>query len=146
MDLLQDNVISLPLAPSNRPVTVFPLDQKPRWLQSAGVRGKASSIKAGMESDDMKYTGFKISLCTKDVGMDLNSCAVQIHVVGYGEESLFSTKTRVKKREAVWFFFPLSHTSCSHTSCFQERSGAQALFLCDCVSSCVPATTAVCCV
>lgn len=73
MDLLQYNVISLSLAPSNRPVREFPPDQKPRWLQSAGARGKASSIKAGMGSDDMEYTGFKISLCREDIGIELPS-------------------------------------------------------------------------
>lgn len=94
------------LGPSNRPVRVFPLDQKPRWLQSAGVRGKASSIKTGMESDDMEYTEFKISLCCKNTRIDLPSfmCAAQINIAGYGEakydfnresgvrESLFSPK------------------------------------------------------
>lgn len=135
------------LSPLKQAVTVFPLDQKPRWLQSVGVRGEASSIKAGMESDDMEYTGFKISLCSKDVGMDLTSFMCSSNTCGriWGGKPVFNRDNGEKQR-FFFFFFPPSHTSCSHISYFQERSGTQALFLCDCVSSCVPATTIACCV
>ncbi len=37
---------------------------------SRSVR-ETSSIKTGMESDDMEYTGFEISLCCKKIQIDL---------------------------------------------------------------------------
>lgn len=129
------------LGPSNRPVSVFPLDQKPRWLQPAGVRGKASSIKTGMESDDMEYTGFKISLCCKTVQIDLplfmcssNKCSRMWggnHNLNNGEtltESLFSP----------------SHTYCFHVAVVFEREAEHWSHFCVNVCLCMCACCDVC--
>lgn len=131
------------LGPSNRPVRVFPLDQKPRWLQSAGARGKASSVKTGMESDDMEYTGFKISLCCKNIGMDPPSfmCSSNKCSGIWGGKHVFNADM-VGHWENLFFS---SHTSCSHvTVVFEREVEHQSVWLC--VWACEPAATIACCV
>lgn len=132
------------LGPSNRPVRVFPLDQKPRWLQSARVRGKASSIKTGMESDYMEYTGFKISLCCKNIGMDLPSfmCSSNKCSGIWGGKHVFNGDMVGHWENLFFFFFPKPYLLFSCHSCFWEGSGAPVcvivcLGLCACCHDCL---------
>lgn len=135
------------LCPSNRPVRVFPLDQKPRWLQSARVRGKASSIKTGMESDYMEYTGFKISLCCKNIGMDLPSfmCSSNKCSGIWGGKHVFNGDMVGHWENLFFFFSPQAIPPVLMSQLFLR--GKWSTSLCDCVSGLVcllPRLLAVC--
>lgn len=120
--------------PSNRPVRVFPLDQKPRWLQSAGVRGKASSTKTGMKSDDMEYTGFKISLWCKNIGINLRP-----FMWGSNKYSrMWKTGWDTERT-------PPNHTCCSHVAVVFQRQAERRSHFCVIACLCVlPAMSARC--
>lgn len=118
---------------SNRPVRVFPLDQNPRWLQSAGVRGKASSIKTGIKSDDVEYTGFK--LCCKNLGTGLRSFVCSSNKYsrkwrGKHEEQ----RNKETQRESL--FPPEPYLLFTCLSCFREGRRVLVPFLCLCMCAC----------
>ena len=135
MDLLLYNVIS---HPSNSPVRVFSLNQKPRWLQSAGVRGKVSSIKAEMVWDDMEYTGFKILLCCQiDLCLLMCSCNKC--------SRMWRRKTQETKELWGKALCPKLYLLLSSHSHFWEASRPLRPFPCDCVCACSLAVTSPFC-
>lgn len=93
-------------------------------VSEGGGRGKTSSIKTGKESDDMGYNGFKISLCCKNIRMNI---PLFIEMMRHWENLCLSP----------------NHSSCSHVAVVFEGSGEPVLFLCDCVSGLV--ATIACC-
>lgn len=104
------------LFPSNRPVRVFPLDQKPRWLQSAGEReterGEASRIKLEWNQMTWNIPGLK-SHCAAKTQTQIYICSVKLikleivrkHIKNRAIKSMFSFKPYLLSSCYCCFFF-----------------------------------------
>lgn len=131
------------LFPSNRPVRVFPLDQKPRWLQSAGEReterGEASRIKLEWNQMTWNIPGLK-SHCAAKTQTQIYICSVKLI-------KLEIVRKHIKNRaiKSTFSFKPYLLSSCY--SCFfsirKHHAGAISLWLCACARL-LPCLLAVC--